>query len=85
MSSERRPRLAALAPYARPDARRALLDVVTSVVPYLGLMAATLALVNVSDLAVLALAVPPDEGRVGDPVRQRGRKGGTYHLRRAAV
>jgi acyl-lipid omega-6 desaturase (Delta-12 desaturase) len=58
LGSERGPRLAAVAPYARADSRRALLDVVTSVVPYLGLMAATLALVNVSYLAVLVVSVP---------------------------
>jgi acyl-lipid omega-6 desaturase (Delta-12 desaturase) len=58
LSSERRPRLAAVAPYACADPRRALLDVVTSVVPYLGLMVATLLLVNISYLAALALAVP---------------------------
>jgi acyl-lipid omega-6 desaturase (Delta-12 desaturase) len=58
LSSERGPRLAAVAPYARADPRRALLDVITSVVPYVGLMTATLVLVNGSYLAALALAVP---------------------------
>ena len=47
-----------MAPYARPDTRRACLDVVTSVVPYLALTAAMLTLVDVSYVAALALAVP---------------------------
>ena len=47
-----------LAPYARPDARRSLLDLATSVVPYLALIAAMYALTSVSYILVLALSVP---------------------------
>jgi omega-6 fatty acid desaturase (delta-12 desaturase) len=47
-----------LAPYARPDTRRALLCVATSVVPYLALSAAMWLLLGVSVPAALALAVP---------------------------
>jgi len=47
-----------LAPYARPDNGRALLCVATSVAPYLGLSVAMYFLLGVSDLVVLALAVP---------------------------
>jgi acyl-lipid omega-6 desaturase (Delta-12 desaturase) len=47
-----------LAPYAQPCLKRGLLDLVTSVVPYLVLTAAMYALVDVSILLVLALAVP---------------------------
>jgi omega-6 fatty acid desaturase (delta-12 desaturase) len=47
-----------LRPYARPDVQRALLDVATSVVPYLALWAAMVAALEVSYLLVLALAVP---------------------------
>jgi omega-6 fatty acid desaturase (delta-12 desaturase) len=53
-----RPWQSAVAPHARADTRRALLDVITSVVPYLALIAAMLMLVDISYLAVLALAVP---------------------------
>jgi omega-6 fatty acid desaturase (delta-12 desaturase) len=49
---------AALAPYARPDMRRSLLDVGTSVVPYLALFALMVALLDVSYLLVLAVAIP---------------------------
>ena len=49
---------AALAPLAVPDLRRSLLDIATSVVPYLALFAAMVALMDVSYLLVLALAVP---------------------------
>jgi omega-6 fatty acid desaturase (delta-12 desaturase) len=47
-----------LAPYARPDARRSLLDLATSAVPYLALIAAMYALTSVSYILVLVLAVP---------------------------
>jgi acyl-lipid omega-6 desaturase (Delta-12 desaturase) len=47
-----------LAPYARPDLRRSLFDVATSVVAYLGLTAVMYAALDVSHLLVLALAVP---------------------------
>jgi len=47
-----------LAPYAKPDLRRSLFDVATSVVAYLGLTAAMYAAVDVSLLLVLVLAVP---------------------------
>ncbi len=47
-----------LRPYARPDVPRALLDVATSVVPYVALWAAMVAALDVSYLLVLALAVP---------------------------
>ena len=49
---------AALAPYARPDVRRSLLDLATSVVPYLALFALMVALLDVSYLLVLAVAIP---------------------------
>ena len=48
----------AVAEYAQADTSRALLDVFTSVVPYLALTAAMLLLVDTSYLAALALAVP---------------------------
>jgi acyl-lipid omega-6 desaturase (Delta-12 desaturase) len=47
-----------LSPYARAHTGHAVLDIATSVVPYIGLVAAMYALVNVSTLAVLALAIP---------------------------
>ncbi len=53
-----RPRQSAVARYARADTRRAVLDLVTSVVPYLALVAAMLLLVDTSYVAALALAVP---------------------------
>jgi omega-6 fatty acid desaturase (delta-12 desaturase) len=49
---------AALAPYARADLRRSLLDLATSVVPYLALFALMVALLDVSYLLVLAVAIP---------------------------
>jgi acyl-lipid omega-6 desaturase (Delta-12 desaturase) len=49
---------AALAPYARPDLGRSLLDLATSVVPYLGLSVAVYLARTVSPLLALALAVP---------------------------
>jgi omega-6 fatty acid desaturase (delta-12 desaturase) len=47
-----------LAPYATPDVRRALLDVATSVVPYLILTALMYWGLRVSTLLVVALAIP---------------------------
>ena len=47
-----------LAPYARPHIGRSVLDVLTSVVPYLALMVAMFLSLNVSYLLTLALAVP---------------------------
>jgi omega-6 fatty acid desaturase (delta-12 desaturase) len=47
-----------LAPYARPDTRRALVCIATSVLPYLALSVAMWRLLDVSVLAALALAVP---------------------------
>ena len=47
-----------LAPYARPDLRRSLFDVATSVVAYLALTAVMYAALDVSLLLVLVLAVP---------------------------
>jgi omega-6 fatty acid desaturase (delta-12 desaturase) len=47
-----------LSRYAQPDLRRSLLDIVTSVVPYLGLLAAMYFLVDVSVWLVLAVSVP---------------------------
>ena len=47
-----------LAPYTRPRVGRSLLDLATSVVPYLALTAAMYALVHVSALLVVVLALP---------------------------
>jgi omega-6 fatty acid desaturase (delta-12 desaturase) len=47
-----------LSPYAQPCIKRGLLDLATSVAPYLALTAAMYALVDVSTVLVLALAVP---------------------------
>ena len=47
-----------LAPYAEPSAKRGVLDLATSVVPYLALTAAMYALFHVSIPLVLVLAVP---------------------------
>jgi omega-6 fatty acid desaturase (delta-12 desaturase) len=47
-----------LAPYARPSTRRGMLDLATSVLPYLLLTAAMYALLQVSDWLVLLLAIP---------------------------
>jgi omega-6 fatty acid desaturase (delta-12 desaturase) len=47
-----------LAPYAEPRIGRGVLDLATSVVPYLALTAAAYALVHVSYLLALAFAVP---------------------------
>src|SRR5947207_13520703 len=48
----------ALAPYARPRVGRSLLDIATSVVPYLGLSVLMYLSLSVSYLLVLAIAVP---------------------------
>src|SRR5439155_14668589 len=47
-----------LAPYATPDVRRGLLDVATSAVAYLLLTALMYALLDVSAVLVVALAIP---------------------------
>lgn len=47
-----------LAPYAQADLRRSLLDIVTSVVPYLGLLVGMYFLLDVSVWLVLAVSVP---------------------------
>ncbi|HLH14738.1 MAG TPA: fatty acid desaturase [Solirubrobacteraceae bacterium] len=47
-----------LAPYERPDRARALLDLATSVVPYLALSAGIYLSLSVSPLLALALTVP---------------------------
>jgi acyl-lipid omega-6 desaturase (Delta-12 desaturase) len=52
------PSAQALAPYAVPDVRRALLDLATSVVPYVALSAAMYASLDVSYWLTLAIAVP---------------------------
>jgi len=49
---------AVLAPYARPHLGRSLLDIVTSVVTYLGLVVAMYFLLDVSYWLVLAVSVP---------------------------
>jgi omega-6 fatty acid desaturase (delta-12 desaturase) len=49
---------AALAPYARPRLGRTLVDLATSVVPYVGLTVVGYLLLEVSYLLVLAIAVP---------------------------
>jgi omega-6 fatty acid desaturase (delta-12 desaturase) len=54
----RAPWQTALAPHMSPRLRRALLDLATSVVAYLGLMAAMFAAFRLSYLLVLALAIP---------------------------
>ncbi len=47
-----------MAPYERPSLPRAVLDLLTSVVPYLALMVAMYLLVDVSAWLTLALALP---------------------------
>jgi acyl-lipid omega-6 desaturase (Delta-12 desaturase) len=47
-----------LAPYAKPDVRRSLFDVATSVVAYLALTATMYEVLDVSLLLVLVLAIP---------------------------
>jgi omega-6 fatty acid desaturase (delta-12 desaturase) len=49
---------AALAPYATPSWKRGLLDIATSVVPYIALFALMVWSVDVSYLLTLALAIP---------------------------
>ncbi len=49
---------AAIAPYAKPRLGRSLLDLATSVLPYLGLSALMYLALDVSYVIVLALAVP---------------------------
>jgi acyl-lipid omega-6 desaturase (Delta-12 desaturase) len=49
---------AVLAPYARPHLGRSLIDIATSVVPYLALLAAMYSLLDVSYWLVLAVSVP---------------------------
>jgi acyl-lipid omega-6 desaturase (Delta-12 desaturase) len=56
--SARVPWREALAPYARPRLERSLLDIATSVVPYLALSVGMYLLLDVSYLLVLALAIP---------------------------
>jgi omega-6 fatty acid desaturase (delta-12 desaturase) len=48
----------ALGPYAQPRLDRSLIDLATSVVPYLGLLAAMVFAARVSTLLALALALP---------------------------
>src|SRR6476661_7597773 len=48
----------ALAPYARPHVGRSIVDILTSVVPYLALSVAMYFLLDVSYLLVLVVAVP---------------------------
>jgi acyl-lipid omega-6 desaturase (Delta-12 desaturase) len=48
----------AIAPYEQPHLGRSLLDIATSVVPYLGLLVAMYLALDISYLLVLALAVP---------------------------
>ncbi|HTN25849.1 MAG TPA: fatty acid desaturase [Solirubrobacteraceae bacterium] len=47
-----------LSPYAKPDLRRALLDVATSALPYLAVTALMYLVAPVSTLLVVALAIP---------------------------
>jgi acyl-lipid omega-6 desaturase (Delta-12 desaturase) len=47
-----------LAPYARPDLKRSLLDLATSVVPYIALTALMYLALDASYLLVLALGIP---------------------------
>src|SRR5205807_7452605 len=47
-----------LAPYAKPSMRRGLLDLATSVIPYIVLTGGMYALLQVSDWLALALAIP---------------------------
>ena len=56
--SARVPWREALSPYARPRLERSLLDIATSVVPYLALSVGMYLLLDVSYLLVLALAIP---------------------------
>src|SRR3712207_4208375 len=56
--AERAPWRAALKPYMRPRVGRRVVDLLTSVVPYLALSVAMYLLREVSVVLVLALAVP---------------------------
>src|SRR3954470_21310269 len=56
VGSARAPWKAAVAPYAKPRRSRTLLDVATSVVPYLALLIAMYLLLDVSVVGALALA-----------------------------
>ncbi len=56
--STRRPTRQALAAYAQPRLGRSVLDIATSVVPYLGLSVLIYLMLGVSELAALALALP---------------------------
>ncbi|MDX6665497.1 MAG: hypothetical protein QOG68_1703, partial [Solirubrobacteraceae bacterium] len=56
LGNQRAPWKAAVAKYAQPSLARTTLDIVTSVVPYLGLMVAMYYLLDVSILLTLALA-----------------------------
>ncbi len=47
-----------LAPYTRPRISRSVIDILTSVVPYLALITASYFLIDVSYLIVLALSIP---------------------------
>src|SRR4051794_725089 len=47
-----------MAPYAQPDMRRSVLDLLTSVVPYIALFVAMYYALDVSVLLTLALAIP---------------------------
>ena len=59
MSESKRPWWrATLAPYARPRLRRSLLDIATSVVPYLALLVVMYVLLDVSYALVLGLSIP---------------------------
>jgi omega-6 fatty acid desaturase (delta-12 desaturase) len=57
-ATERRPWQEALAPYAQPHLGRSLVNIGTSVVPYLVLTALMYLVLDVSYLLVLALAIP---------------------------
>ncbi len=57
-SSERPFWRAALAPYAEPRVGRSLLDIATSLLPYLGLSSVIYLMLDVSYLLVLGLSVP---------------------------
>src|SRR4051794_33756329 len=47
-----------VAPYAKPDLRRSTIDILTSVVPYLGLSVGMYFLLDTSYWLVLAVSVP---------------------------
>jgi omega-6 fatty acid desaturase (delta-12 desaturase) len=58
LALNRSPQLGAFASYAQPRLRRGLLDLVTSVVPYLGLCSVMYLMLHVSPLIVVALVIP---------------------------